>query len=274
VLQKQANFIGTRYEDPWKEIIEKVEIWKDDKNTKLPGPIQDGSSLLYFHPEVYIKHFKKYDNGHAEDLIKVQDAVLSLRCLRQGNWGIYPEVYNYNPNGAPPRQTYCNHAAFLTVLATDQNAANFTGKTNNTDNGTTRVGSAFPEPSPRSDPVYTFKNSNYWCDRLCIQAGEGKIVELSAEEAQEAANMGYTVVAAWKAVESRGSPHYATVRPGYGYDDRFGPMVANVGTYTGFFRAKDYKAFGSSAEIRWYYNPAQTFRCYLNLINGYKDRIV
>jgi hypothetical protein len=262
------EYIAMDYDDEWKDLIGQVEIWKDNRNTNLPEAIRQGESLLYFHPEVYINHFKHYDNGHTENLIKVQDAVLLLRCLKQGNLGIYPE--NYGSARSAPDQTYCNHAVFLTVLATDQNAKNFTNIQNNTAETTIEVSCGFPEASK----FYIFKRSNFWYDRLVEQAGAGKVVEVKAEEAQFYGNMGYTVVAAWKNRGSRESPHYATVRPGYEYSVDYGPMVANVGDSIGVVRGQT--AFGRDelSDVRWFYNPTQDFRCYLNLINGYRERLL
>jgi len=49
-------------------------------------------------------------------------------------------------------------------------------------------------------------------------AARGILVKLTEEQAQEYANMGYVVMAAWKNLntgDGSRSPHYATVRPGY-----------------------------------------------------------
>jgi hypothetical protein len=119
------------------------------------------------------------------------------------------------------------------------------------------------------------KISNVWCGRLASQALRGKINEVEAEEAQMLANMGYTVVAAWRNIEKRDSPHFATVRPGYEYHPVDGPMVANVGENIGVMRGKaGCPAPNQLAETRWFYNPEQVFRCYLKLINIYRDRIL
>jgi hypothetical protein len=111
---------------------------------------------------------------------------------------------------------------------------------------------------------YKHKNSNIWCDILEEQANNyaSGICRISPEEAQEKANLGYVVIAAWKNPEygETKPPHYATVRPGFQYISTSGPMVANVGEKNN----KEISASGGFGELRYkdikfYYDRNQNF---------------
>jgi hypothetical protein len=199
--------------------------------------------------------------------MRIQDAVIALRCLLINHKGIYPENYKTTP--VPNGQTYCNHAAYLTVLALDNKFANFTGKPNG----------AFPEPPDAN--TYGYRNSNYWCDFLREQAGKGILVECTGTatekeaKAQEKANEGYVVIAAWKntkpKAEGGGSPHFATVRPGFEANSVFGAKIANVGgTNNVMWRSEGFPGIQTD-EIHWYYNPNQDFQYKPDIIQKYTD---
>jgi hypothetical protein len=186
--------------------------------------------------------------------IKVQGAIVKLKCLVKGATGIF-QVGGEN-------DTYCNHAAFLTVIATDGKYSNFTGKAK------TREGMEYPFPDASDKDEYSRKNngirsSNFWYDELARLAREGLLVLLSDREAQLYGNMGYTVIGAYKATSPVDHPHYATVRPGFAFDEKYGPMVTNVGKYNiEEARARDERCFASKFydDVKWYYNPKQEFR--------------
>ena len=83
--------------------------------------------------------------------------------------------------------------------------------------------------------------------------------EVTAEQAQNLANLGYTVVAAMENTVG-GSGHLATVAPGYEYSSSSGPTVANVGpqNHTGIETVSS--AFGSyydNGEVHYYYDSTQ-----------------
>jgi hypothetical protein len=105
---------------------------------------------------------------------------------------------------------------------------------------------------------------------------KGILKELSPRDAQLYGNRGYTVVGAYKNPLMDGAPHYATVRPGYDFNESNGPIVANVGSYLGIFRARDRMAFGEEfyKKTRWYYNPNKEFCLDLAYINSLKGKII
>jgi hypothetical protein len=87
-----------------------------------------------------------------------------------------------------------------------------------------------------------------------------RLKELSPEQAQMMANEGWTVITAW--FNPKGHPgHIATVRPSNEpFDPELGPLISNVGREVGEMYAK--RAFSrasSLAEVKYYYDPKQTF---------------
>jgi hypothetical protein len=95
-------------------------------------------------------------------------------------------------------------------------------------------------------------------------------------DTQALANMGYTVIGAWKNLAMGLSPHYVTVTPvdiETEYKPEKGPTVAHVGANpNGFFPAN--RAYGNTPlqEIRWYFNLKQLFRCDLTDIEPLRWR--
>jgi hypothetical protein len=93
----------------------------------------------------------------------------------------------------------------------------------------------------------------------------------SAQEAQQKANEGYTVIAAWfnETSSSGTNPdgtaeyhgHLATVRPKKEYDDSVGPLLANIGGNVGeLSTARVFEnAYSLRNEIKFYYDPNQDF---------------
>ena len=235
------------------------------------------NSFWFAHPVYFVKHLNDagllVDQKRIEDLKMVQNNVLALKCLEKGARG----MYNNEPTSRD--QTYCNHAVFLTVIATDGNFSNFTGENKlNWDSGEQK----FPEARTKEEiskyQTANINTSNFWCDKLEELADAGKIARLSPREAQYYGNMGYTVVASYKANLNVGlkewSPHFATVRPEAEYDETEGPMVLNIGGHNLIERAGDRRCFDMNryAVTKWYYNPDQEFRTDIRWINTLKEK--
>jgi hypothetical protein len=101
-------------------------------------------------------------------------------------------------------------------------------------------------------------------------SGATGIIEIGPEEAQLFANLGYTVIGAWKNLRSGYAPHYVTVRPvdvTKAYDNDSGPEVAHVGapskeTKTGNRITTTSNAYGNIPinQIRWFLNIKQEFQ--------------
>jgi hypothetical protein len=78
--------------------------------------------------------------------------------------------------------------------------------------------------------------------------------------AQELANLGWTVVGAWKNPNTAESGHLATVRPGnYNFQDAEGPLLANVGIEIGERYTYDGFEGKPMTDIKFYYDPYQSF---------------
>jgi hypothetical protein len=242
----------------FKNMVKAIDVWGELKVSLKEILGADKNNFWFAHPVYFINHLDKAGllNIYAEDLKKVQDKIIALNCLKKGARGMYDQD--------PPsqNQTYCNHAVFLTIKAVDKNFRNFTQ----------RKDDAFPEaPSDYTDNT-GLKKSNYWCDILKKQAelgilvklNEGNDYKLGEQRAQEYANRGYVVIAAWKNLNSvneiNNSPHYATARPGYVYNPKEGTMLANVGNDNGLKNVIEGFGKGIRSEIKWYYNPNQIFQ--------------
>ena len=206
---KQDSGLMDAYKKAWPySDMDYLKQQRDDycfwENTSLSSK----SNVTFFHPVKFIGLMEKIKiiNLHAEELMRVQKRVMALKCLIMGARGIYDQ----DPN---PSQTYCNHAAYLTIKALDKDYTQFTKGADcppwdpNT----------FPENPHKSDyeGSNSLKTSNLWCDVLEYQANDEScpIKEVTAEEAQKLANMGYVVVVCWKNTKPTKSPHFATVAP-------------------------------------------------------------
>ena len=55
-------------------------------------------------------------------------------------------------------------------------------------------------------------------------------------------------------------PHFATVRPGFEYDDIDGVTLANVGSTNGIKSRNEGFPGVPASDIKWYYNPNQIFQ--------------
>lgn len=250
------------------ELFKKLAIWDSNgKNKNLPKDIQNGESLTFFYPDTFETYIRNIHEGFAFDLIRVQDMVMNMWILKTGNLGIWPKSYGKNQETNEYKlpsdtQTYCNHAVWLTIKAVDANYMKFTGKSKN----------VFPDH--KNPDNYVYKASNYWCDVLEKQAQDGKntgVLEVTVEQAQAYANLGYVVIGAWKNKkgknEANNSPHYVTVRPHVGGEATNDIHVAHVGTENGVLTYQSaFRGNGNIAgkkkyeEVRWYCNVKQVFQ--------------
>jgi hypothetical protein len=277
---KDGMFFG--YEDRHKLLLEKmeaIEIWKHIKDQA--DIKQERNNFWYAHPVYFINHLDRAGllNVNMERIIEVQDEVVKLKCLEKGAEGMYPEVSHASET------TYCNQAAYLTIKAVDKNYVNFIGyndlyKKNDAPWDLDSLDGTFKAKLGN----YQYKNTTLWYEILEEQTKNSTrtgIHEVSDREAQELANMGYVVIAAWK--NSPGynkSPHYATVRPREVYNSKTGPMIANVGSKNDIMRAAEgFPGNGIEKsmlkETRWYYNAQQELNDstdYLKEILGLKER--
>jgi hypothetical protein len=245
-------------DDNFKRLSKKMElldIWKGGGDGGIKGAVE-GADKNYFwfaHPVYFMKHLD--DAGllsrNAENLKMVQDVVLNLKCLKKSAKGIYPEVYEKLDSTG---QTYCNHGAYLTIKAVDANYKNFINYPSVY---------VYDDPPYSRSAAYNYKPSSYWCDFLKEQAERGVIKELyNQDDALHYANLGYVVIIAWKNPnkrnEARNAPHFATVRPGIAKNDNGYITIANVGEDNDVMFLS--KGFPGINEIKFYYNPGQSFR--------------
>jgi hypothetical protein len=270
-IQKSYGINTAKSEDIeyFKNMVEAIDVWGGLRVSLKEILGTDKNNFWFAHPVYFLKHLDDawLIERNVKNLIMVQDEVIALNCLKKGAKGIYPEVFDEKKGEKPlPGQTYCNHAAFLTVITTDDKYFNFTGKKNSNPKYKRYD---FPElPGGKKgreeyEKLHDIKSSNFWCDELEKFASEGKLVKLYPPDAQLYANRGYTVVASHKAKDKdEWHPHFATVRPGAEYDKKWGPMVANVGSNNLVTRALNEKCFYKIPldDIKWYYNPDQEFR--------------
>jgi hypothetical protein len=206
----------------------------------------------------------KIVSDRAETLKKVRDFILDLPCLIKGGAG----MYSTGPN---PGLTFCNHAVFLIIKATDGNYKYFTKGRNDA-----------PWLSNIENPQYRYKDSNYWCDILHERVANGKetgIIEVTAAKAQQLANLGYTVIGAWKNLDAyspdkKPPPHYVTVKPDTSaFNEPKGPWVANVGAGENGYRTTN-EVYGEKLvkQVRWYYNYKQDFRAFFDQLYALKTK--
>jgi hypothetical protein len=248
-----------RYAPMKTEAMGRADVWNEVR--ELRG--RSEKKLWHIHPAKLEERLREIGATPAGTLKRVQDRVLALECLIKGTGkGIYGQGNS--------TETYCNHAAFLTVEAVDGNFWQFIGKTTGLYRGV--------EPPWNQHYVddnmfrrelgnYKRRSSKLWCDILERQAENSDatgICRIEPEEAQEKANLGYVVVAAWENADNPyKSPHYATVRPtADAYVPIKGPLLANVGEHNGIYYAKNRTALGDKfgEEAKWYYNRNQKFR--------------
>jgi hypothetical protein len=266
---KRTHETGPPYREQYTQLCMKLALWDaNGQNPHLPGDIQDGEKLLYFHPEVFLSHLRILDceARRVETLKQVQDDVLNLRCLKIGGTGI--NAISEDPKYYSADQTFCNQAAYLVIKATDTTWTNFTGKNN-------LPWQAADKFMDDGRFMYIPKTTNIWCDIMLERSKNSAatgLVELSGRQAQEYANRGWTVVGVWKNLRPAPySPHTVTVRPGYPYDETSGPVVANVGEFN---RVVPLRVVHGSQykEYRWFYNFRQGFTDDRTEIKKLEDR--
>jgi hypothetical protein len=269
-----AGVKGDDVERHFKDIVHALDIWGEIEPLKIPK--FERNSFWFAHPVYFINHLDKTGllerNAHVGELKRVQNKIVKeLECLKKGGKGMY--------HIGSKDDTYCNHATFLTIEALDINYKQFIGYPNLYDEKAEppwNIKEKLKGDFRRKHKEYVHKNSNIWCDILEEQANNfaSGICRISPEEAQEKANLGYVVIAAWKNLkkswEELNQPHYATVSPkNVQYDFGDGPSLANVGKDNGFYNTSKIFDKNMFDEVKWYYNRNQIFQ---ENYKGIKDR--
>ncbi len=198
-------------------------------------------------------------NIHAQELMRVQERVVKIKCIQEGKRGIYDQK--------PPTtdQTYCNHAEFLTIKAVDGDYLKFT------DNYNAPVDSSYP----KYDVNYQYKQSSYWCVVLRKQANKGELKKLTTcQEILKYANQGYVVIVAWENT-SGGPPHYATVQPQpeNNSSDIKRIKLCNVSSESRTNMDITIESAFGSKQCEFFVNPNQKFREYYEQIIELEKRI-
>lgn len=89
---------------------------------------------------------------------------------------------------------------------------------------------------------------------------DASITEVEPQEAQQLANQGYTVIAAWEN-PTGASGHLATVRPGGSFDKTTGPVLNNIGPKDFTDITNTSTAFGpdiyANGNVHFYYDSEQ-----------------
>ncbi|MCL2243647.1 MAG: DUF6531 domain-containing protein [Treponema sp.] len=209
-------------------------------------PIRDGNNWFVFvnnDPVNWVDLWgleanDKYQSNYsiskrAWNLMVVQTLTRLANMYKQGGGGRYP-------SGAPGAYaTFCNQATFDIAEAT-----------------------GFNKDALYNDKKRDSVNANSAAKNLAKAAENGTIIQIDGGKAQELANKGYTVIAAWENT-SGGSGHLATITPNYpsnvNYSNDYDPWVSNVGTANVIMRANS--AFAGNTPI-YYYDPNQMFDNY------------
>lgn len=236
---------------------EKKDYWSNIKE-QARKLFNRENCFWFYHPVTFLDALDSMGilNIHAKELRRVQGRIVNLKCLIMG--GVGPRN-----NNKSARQTWCNYAVYFTIRALDENFENFTGREGIPDKIEDLKNNKVKDEYKSSGR----KASNIWCDVLEYQA-EQKIIKKidNPQYAQDFANKGFIVIVAWKNTSlsnpQEASPHFATVAPGYDYDEAYGCMLANVGAENGFLRetGTNNSVFGSRTPRKYFYNPNQKFR--------------
>jgi len=169
----------------------------------------------------------------AWNLMVAQTKTRTADMYQQGGGGRYPS------GASSPYATFCNQSTFDIADATGFNSeALYNGK--NRDN----------------------INANTATQNLALAAIDGIVLQVDGCKAQEFANKGFTVIAAWE--NSNGaSGHLTTVVPSYpsnvNYAEDYNPWVSNVGTANYIMKANI--AFAGNTPT-YYFDPNQIFEKY------------
>lgn len=221
----------------------------------------------FYHPVTFLDALDSMGilNIHAKELFEIQQLVVHLNNLR-------PHSTNNPVGGVRGDQygTFCNQAVFITIRALDKNFKNFTAGINDVP--------YWLDKYKNDERWLDYKEqypelwiSNFWCDILEYQANHEKttgIKLISKEKAQQLANLGYVVIAAWKNIDKpfKGvcHPHYATVAPSKllsGFQDL---IIANVGNTCQFCNLTDAFHY-NDIDIKFFYDENQDFIKDLNI---------
>jgi hypothetical protein len=235
----------------------------------------------YFHPLEFVEHIQKAAPQRAEALRLVQDMVIKLPCIQENKTGIF----------GIQSATFCNHAVFLTVQALDRNycniVANHISRKDTPPDDVRHLGSV-PEggiDGRNSDGGYFYKTANIWYDILVNKSINHKasgVLEVTGPDAQALADMGYTVIGAYKNPNSPltenaagTAPHYVTVAPAkttVEYDDKRGPLVAHVGGGDSSLKDASDAFVGYFNFVRWFFNYKQDHCLNLDTIHKLSGR--
>lgn len=265
VIQKPLEFDNEKRNDEFIKALERTgftAIQDEQKDFWSQIKAQGGklfkrdNCFWFYHPVTFLDALDSMGilNIHAKELRRVQERIVKMKCLQVGERGIY----NLDPPF--PKQTYCNHAVFLTIRAVDGNYLYFTGKIDDSKEFT-----GVDKPIDTAPSTYKYKVSSYWCVVLRNQANrpESGITELkTCEEILFWSNRGYVVVVAWENTSGSkvdDSPHYATVYPFNNTNEIAKINLCNVSTFdkTGIKTVEE--SFGNR-KCRFYVNKNQKFR--------------
>jgi hypothetical protein len=242
---------------------------------------RENDLFSYFHPLEFIEHIQTVAPQRVEALRMVQDMIINLSCIQKTRTGMF----------GISSATFCNHAVFLTVQALDKNyrsiVTNHPAKAHTAPDDIDDLGTVPPSgiDGRNSGGGYFYKIANIWYDILVnksIKYKESGILEVTGQDAQALANMGYTVIGAYKNPNSpltenaaETAPHYVTVAPTdviIGYDEKKGPLVAHVGGGDSD-RKNANDAFADHYQyVRWFFNCRQDHRLYLDTIHKISGR--
>jgi hypothetical protein len=275
------------------EKVEATDIWSGLRGRTIEGLNLTANDFIFAHP-VYFANYLNQEGLLAGQRIRklkiVQDETVALPCLQpKDGRGMYG-IHHFN-------DTYCNHAAYITINAVDENYLLFIcnpdlyrrddppwlgiddiSKSIITESFRQSLSNYNIRPNENNldtNNKYNYKDSNIWCDILNEQERLGVLKRLNGQQIQDYANMGYVVIGAWKnrpisVSPGNYSPHYATVRPGFKFYTLSRMMLANVGGTNGIKNVNGGFLNIEPSEIRWYYNPNQKFQGQINrVINNY-----
>lgn len=255
---KHAGFTAIKDDkkDYWSKIKEQAANYFTGENC-----------FWFYHPVTFLDALDSMGilNIHAKELLEVQKLVVHLNNLR-------PHSKNNPIGGVRGDQygTFCNQAVFITIRALDKNFKNFTAGINDVP--------YWLDKYKNDERWLDYKEqypelwiSNFWCDILEYQANHEKttgIKLISKENAQQLANLGYVVIAAWKNIDKpfKGvcHPHYATVAPSKLLSGSQDLIIANVGSTCQFCNLTDAFHY-NDIDIKFFYDENQVFIKDLNI---------
>jgi RHS repeat-associated protein len=220
-------------------------------------PIRDGNNWFAYvnnDPVNYIDLWGLQDLPitYAMKLAILQRITRDADMYQMGGGGRYPRT-----GGTDADSTFCNQATFDIAIATGFNQdALFQNIISDALN--IRVS---------RDSV----NANTAARNLAYASTQGTVTQVSGGRAQELADRGYTVIAAWENPSGQ-SGHLATVAPNISlsinsyfpgipnvvnYPDNYIPLLSNVGANNGIMPTNE--AFRKNTTPIYYYDPNQQF---------------